>query len=119
MSFLSLLHRCPTPRANAPWYLSLAAMGLVSWSASGALAQDLTPPQPPPVTFTVQDTQPATQPPTLPETRVEAQPPTLPQTNVEGANPTLIDPNGGYDPAIDGTPFASRIGPGYRQSQST
>lgn len=85
----------------------------------GIVAQELTPPQPPPAIFTVQDTQPATQPPTLPETRVEAQPPTLPQTNVEGTDPTLIDPNGGYDPAIDGTPFSSRIDPGYRQSEST
>lgn len=106
----------------APWYLSLAAMGLAGMSFvsnPSASAQELEIPQPPPVTFTVQDTQPATQPPTLPETRVEANQPTLPPTNVEGFDPSLIDPNGGYDPVLDGTPFSSAIDPGYRQSQST
>lgn len=88
----------------APWYLSLAAMGLIGLSAVNA-----------PLRSSAQETQP----PVLPETRVEAQAPTVPATNAGGVDPSLIDPNGGYDPVIDGGPFSSAIDPGYRQAEST
>ncbi|WP_425617114.1 TonB-dependent receptor [Anatilimnocola sp. NA78] len=90
--------------SQAPWYLSLAALGLLGWSSLGGLPR-----------ASAQEAQP----PTLPATEVEAVQPTLPPTNVEGFEPNLIDPNGGYDPVLDGTPFSSVIDPGYRQSEST
>ena len=78
----SLNTRAFSVRRPSPWYLSLAAMGLVGWGAinhaSLASAQE-------PTSFVIQDTQPpaANQPPTLPQTEVEATP-SLSPTNVEG-----------------------------------
>jgi iron complex outermembrane receptor protein len=96
-------------KSQAPWYLSLAAMGLLGWSSLAAL---------PTAAMPMAHGQEA-QPPVLPSTDVEAAQPTLPPTDVEGFDPNLIDPNGGYDPVLDGTAFSSSIQPGYRQNEST
>ena len=62
----------------------------------------------------------APQPPVLPETEVEAAPPVLPETNVQAyPQPTYVDPNGDYDPVIDGSMFSAPEAFGYRASEST
>lgn len=110
--------------------MGLAGMSFLDYSLSSAAAQELTLPQPPPVTFTVGDeseplaelaAQPAAQPPTLPETRVEAQP-TLPETNVTGQQPVFPDvfQDGNLTGTIlDGTLFSNVPTDGYRADTST
>lgn len=122
-----MFHRF-SARSQAPWYLSLAAMGLLSWSSSGLLphgaAQETAPPVPAvdsdsnPSFFTVHD---AAQAPVLPDTTVEAQP-TLPGTTVQGQQPVYPDAfqNGDLTGTIlDGTIFSNQPTQGYRAETST
>ncbi|WP_254507243.1 TonB-dependent receptor [Anatilimnocola floriformis] len=104
-------------RSMAPWYLSLAAAGLLTWQAAPAFGQEFTPPEPEPLStqFVIQD---ATQPPA-------AQPPTLPDTTVQGQQPsTAVNPeafeNGDLTGTIlDGTIFSNSPTIGYRADTST
>src|SRR5262245_37315991 len=106
-------------RSLAPWYLSLAAAGLLTWNGGAFAEEELTPPQPPPVNFVIQD---PTQPPVLPDTNVEAQPPQLPDTTVQGQQPVYPDAfqDGNLTGTIlDGTIFSNTPAIGYRAETST
>ena len=101
----------------APWYLSLAAAGLLTWQVAPAFGQEFTPPRPEPwaTEFVVQDsTQPAVgQPPALPETTVQGN---------QGQQPVYPDAfeNGDLTGTIlEGTIFSNSPTVGYRADTST
>lgn len=110
-----MIFRQASPRRRADTVLStlklrlpiasLRSLAVLLACASPTLAQDNGPPQPP----------------VLPETQVEADTPLLPETTVEAAGPTqgFVDPNGNFDPVIDGTRFSAPMAFGYRAGEST
>ncbi|QDU25900.1 putative TonB-dependent receptor BfrD precursor [Anatilimnocola aggregata] len=97
MKVLSILQRHEST-SRAPWYLSLAAMGLLGWSAVGDLPRSFA--------------QEAGQPPTLPPTEVKAAPPTQPV--MDGFEQGDLSRS-----ILDGTIFSNQPTEGYRAETST